>query len=246
MIDLLIRNLERFGSLSDEERCVLEEAVSGVREVGTDRDIVRDGDRPLDSKLVLDGFLCRYRLMPDGKRQIMSFLIPGDIIDLQAFLLQEMDHSIRSLTPCKLAVIPHAILREITETQPRLTRALWQCSLVEAALFRTWIANIGRNEAYQRMAHLLCEMLLRLKVVGLAKDDNCAFPITQAELGDALGLSAVHINRVLQQLRSDGLITLNGGTLTVKNWEGLRNAGQFDPDYLHLGNIAPTYGIRLG
>jgi CRP-like cAMP-binding protein len=201
---------------------------------------VRDGSRPGACTLILEGFACRYKLLPDGKRQIMSFQIPGDVCDLQSFLLERMDHAIGALEACKVGLIPHAVMREITDEHPRITRALWKDTLIESSVFREWIASIGRRPAYARIAHVMCEILLRLKAVGLADDGSCRLPITQADFADALGLSIVHVNRTLQQLRADGLISLSGSVLVVHDWQRLRKAGEFDDTYLHLKPESPS------
>jgi CRP-like cAMP-binding protein len=243
----LIRHLEQFGPLSKEEKQALEEAATRVRSVGSDLDLVSDGDRPTDCKLLLTGFACSYKLLPDGRRQIMSFQIPGDICDLQGFFLGEMDHAIGTLSAGTVAIIPHEVLLDLTETYPRIARALAQSTLVDAAIFREGMVGIGRRSAYARVAHLLCEMGLRLEAVGLNRDGSYDLPVTQAELADALGLTGVHINRTLKQLRHDGLITLRGRMVTLNDPEGLKRAGEFDPSYLHVGrtnDIGGPFNIR--
>ena len=231
----LIRSLERIGSLSDAERCVLDAAVAHTRQVGAGQDIVHEGDRPPECGLILDGFACRYKLLSAG-RQIMAFHIAGDICDLHSFLLEEMDHSIGAVTACTLGVIRHQALRTIMERHPHLTRLLWRSTLIDAAVFREWMAGIGRRSALARVAHLLCEVLVRLEAVGLAQDGVCELPLTQTDIGDALGLTNVHVNRVLQQLRGEGIITSRQSTLVVNEWERLKQTAEFVPNYLHIRN----------
>jgi len=230
----LIRSLEQFGPLSEAEKQVLGTAVSRTRQVAAGEDIVREGDRPSECCLILDGFACRYKLLSEGRRQIMSFQIPGDICDLQNFLLPEMDHSIAALSHCSIGMIPHQTIRAITESYPHLTRLLWSSTLLDAAVFREWLIGVGRRSALARVAHLFCEIMLRLEAVGLTKGGGCELPLTQTDIGDALGLTNVHVNRVLQQLRSEGLVTSRNRTLVVHNWEGLKRAAEFEPSYLHL------------
>jgi CRP-like cAMP-binding protein len=230
----LIRSLERIGSLSDAERCVLEAAVTRQRTVNAGEDIVREGDRPLDCGLVLEGFACRYKLLSAGRRQVMSFHIRGDICDLHSFPLQVMDHSIGAITACTLGVIPHQTLETIAERHPHLARLLWRSTLIDAAAFREWMAGIGRKSALGRVAHLLCEILVRLEAVGLAQDGVCELPLTQTDIADALGLTNVHVNRVLKQLRGEGMISSRGTTLRVVQWEKLKKAAEFDANYLHF------------
>src|SRR3712207_6844894 len=230
----LRRKLDNFAAFSDEEKQVLDGLIGRTKEVGADQDIVSDGERPRDANLILEGLACRYKLLEDGRRQILSFHIPGDMVDLHSFLLEEMDHSIGTLTPCKLALIPHQTLLGVIETYPRIAQALWRDTLIDAAVFREWLVGMGRRSSYERLAHLLCELLVRYKAIGLTNGNSYELPVTQTELGDALGLSLVHMNRTLQQLRADGLITSQGRTLVINDWEGLKRVAMFDPRYLHL------------
>lgn len=176
--------------------------------------------------------VCRYRTMHDGQRQIMSFHFPGDILDLSSLLLGKLDHGIGTLTPVEVAPIAHATLLGWIEQHPGLGRTLWRDTLVDAAVFREWVVNIGRRPALARTAHLLCELVTRLRAVGL-EDQAFSLPVTAVELADSTGLSVVHVNRVLQELRAKRLVESRGGTLAVLDWDGLRRAAGFDPDYLH-------------
>jgi CRP-like cAMP-binding protein len=234
--------MERLAHLTDEERRILEGLCSRTIEVPDGMDIVRQGDKPKDSNLLLQGLVCRYVHMSDGGRQIQSFHTPGDVIDAHSFLLDEMDHNIKTLTRCTLAIIPHAALVSLTETHPRIARAIWKDTLADGAIFRQWIANVGRRNAYRRVAHLICEVFIKLDAVGLAEGHTIDWPMTQAELADATGLSIVHVNRTLQDLRRANLITLERGRLTIPRWERLKEASAFDPAYLQLG--AGTDGPR--
>jgi len=170
----------------------------------------------------------------DGKRQIFSFHIPGDLPDLQSLHLKVMDHSLMTLTACKLAFISHHTVTEVLRRCPRIADIMWRDTLIDGAVFREWMLGIGRRSAYARIAHVLCEVMVKLRSVGLSDGRTCHLPITQAELGDALGLSTVHVNRSLQELRGHGLIELRTGSLTAIDWEGLKKAGEFDASYLHL------------
>ena len=164
----------------------------------------------------------------------MSFYIPGDIPDLQSLHLDVMDHNIGTLVPTRVAFIPHGAMHEVTRRYPALAAAFWRDTLIDAAIFREWIVNVGRRPAYARMAHLIAELAAKFKSVGLITDWSFELPVTQEELGDALGLSTVHVNRTLQELRGDGLIRSEGKTLFIEDWEALKRAGEFDPTYLHL------------
>ncbi len=230
----LIRKLESIAPLMPEEKAALLRLPLRLRTVATHQDIVLAGNTPSESCLIVQGFACRYILTAEGKRQILSFHIAGDIPDLQSLHIDVMDHSLATLVPSSLAFIQHDDLRSLMRSHPRLGDLLWRDTLIDAAVFRQWMVGLGRRDAYSRVAHLLCELLVRLRAVELVEDHAFTLPVTQAELGDAFGLSTVHVNRVLQDLRSDGLITLHGGSLKVLDWEGLQRAGEFDPTYLHL------------
>jgi CRP-like cAMP-binding protein len=230
----LIRKLESIAVLTDEEKAAVFDLPMHVRHIAADQDIVREGDRPAECCLVVDGFACSYKHTDEGKRQIMSFYVPGDIPDLQSLHLDTMDHSIGSLVPCKLAFIPHDRMQHVTRQHPGLAAAFWRETLIDGAIFREWVVNVGRRDARARMAHLLCELWARLRAVGLTTDNWFELPLTQAELGDAMGLSTVHVNRVFQELRGCGLVTSEGRTLIINDWEGLKRAGEFDATYLHF------------
>lgn len=242
MTNPLISKLEGVASLSESERRVLSEAAQRTRDLGPDLNVVEEGDRSTSCSLVLEGFLCRYKLLPGGRRQIIGFQIAGDLCDLTGFVLGRMDHSVATLTPTKLAVIPHKRLQEITEQFPHLARALWQETIIDASISREWLANIGRRSAYQRIAHLLCEMGFRLEAVGRSQNGHFEWPITQAEVADAMGLSHVHVNRVLKQLRAEGLIELKERAVIVRDWGRLQRTGEFKPDYLFLRRRSGNQG----
>jgi CRP-like cAMP-binding protein len=232
--DVLIRKLRSISPLSEDELQGLRGLPLAVAQVEADQDIVREGDRPSQCFFLVEGFVCRYKLTEDGRRQIFSFHTPGDVPDLQSLHLVVMDHNVKTLTPCKVAFVPHDAIAALTRQCPRIGDVLWRETLIDAAIFREWMVGIGRRSASTRIAHVLCEVFLRLKAVGLTNGYECEFPITQTEIGDALGLSTVHVNRSLQELRANGLIELRRGFLGILNWEGLKKAGEFDPTYLHL------------
>ena len=230
----LIRKLESIIDLSNEDKKALLQLPLRVRTVPADQDIVRQGDRPSECCLILDGFVCRYKILPSGKRQIMSFHTAGDMPDLQSLHLHVMDHSVGTLVPTRVAFIPHESVLDVGLRHPNLAAAFWRDTLIDAAIFREWMAGIGRRSAYQRIAHLFCEMEMRSRAVGLSNNHSYELPVTQEEIGDALGLSTVHVNRVLKELRGNGLISFKSSTVTVRDWEGLKEAGEFDPAYLHI------------
>ena len=204
----LIRKLESFETLSDQDRWALNALVPRVRQVGAGVDLISEGEKPENVHLILDGYACRYKVLADGQRQIMAYFVPGDFCDLNVFILDEMDHSIGTISACQVVGIPRIAIDEITANHPCITRAFWWCALVDEAVLREWLVNIGGREANQRIAHLLCELLARLEVVGRVTDNSFDFPFTQTDIADTMGLSNVHVNRVLRELRELGLITL--------------------------------------
>ncbi|WP_262299534.1 Crp/Fnr family transcriptional regulator [Microvirga sesbaniae] len=230
----IIRKLESIFPLTDDERQALLELPIQVTAIKEDQDVVREGDRPSRSFAILSGMTCTSKVMGDGKRQIVAFGVPGDMPDIQSLHLKVLDISVTTLTPCSLGFITHEALWDLCLRSPRIAAAFWRETLVEGAAFREWILNVGRREAYPRMAHILCELLVRLHAVGLAEDHSCDLPITQVEFADALGITAVHVNRVFQQMRADGLIETRGTRLIVPDWERLKEVGDFDETYLHL------------
>ncbi len=232
----MIRKLESIFTLTDDERRALENLPMQVVAIKADQDIVREGDRPSRSCLILSGFACTYKVTAGGKRQIVSFNLPGDIPDLQSLHLTVLDNSISTISPCRVGFIPHETLRDLCNRYPRLASAFWRETLIDAAIFREWVLNVGQREAYNRMAHVLCELLTRLRAVDLVEDHTCDLPITQGEFADALGVTNVHVNRVLQQMRADELIELKGEQLKILDWDKLKQVGEFDPTYLHLEN----------
>lgn len=234
MPNSLVLKLEQRDRLSDDEKRVLESAISRVRVVEADEDIVHEGETPSESSLLLDGFAARYKIFSNGRRQITAIHVAGDFVDLHSFLLKTMDHGVLALTPCRVAVVPHAALERITDEHPHLTRLLWLNTLIDGAIHREWLTTMGRLSATAHMAHFICELFLRLKAVGRTDGDTIHLPLTQAELGDTLGLSTVHVNRVLQELRKEGLIRWQGDALTILDWERLEKVGEFTPTYLNL------------
>lgn len=185
--------------------------------------------------LVLDGWACRYKQMPDGRRQVLSFFVPGDLCDSNVFLLDEIDHSIGAITRLRYAEIGPEDFDTMVSSSPALRRAFWWNELVAAAIAREWIVNVGQRTALERIAHLLCELFVRLRDAGLTDGDGCDFPLTQADLAEATGLTSVHVNRTIQELRRDGLIILQGRRLTIPDLGALKRAGLFNGNYLHRG-----------
>ena len=228
------RKLAHFIQLSELELAVLRSMPAQVHDVQARTDIVADGHWPEQLSLITEGFACRYKLLSEGRRQIMAFLIPGDICDLRALLLRRMDHGVAALCGCQVSQISHQGLFDIIEKYPRVGLALWRDTMLDNAIYRQWLTNVGRRSAYQRLAHLLCEVWWRLDVVGMTHGGTYELPVTQTDIGDAMGLSVVHVNRTLQHLRADGLIALQSSVVVVRDWARLQAVGEFDPAYLQL------------
>ena len=200
---------------------------------GKEAYVVREGQRTNDCSLLLKGFAFRQKILRSGSRQIVSFHIPNEFVDLQNGVLGIADHSVQSVDRCEIAIIPRTALLELATERAAVRLAMWTDTLIDASIFREWVVNVGRRDSRARIAHVLCELALRLERAGQGYDSRLDFPVTQEQLADATGLTAVHTNRTLQSLRKDGLIELTGRSLKVLDWEGLRDAGDFDELYLH-------------
>ena len=234
----LVRKLEGFTALSDTDRALLERISAEARLFGPRVDLVREGDKPDGVLLVMEGIACRHKHRGNGARQIMAYLLPGDLGDLDVALLKKMDHTITTLSTCKVVRIAPETVADILQHHPAVARALRMSTLVDEATLREWLVNVGCRSAIERIAHLFCELLVRLQVVGLATDNSYTLPLTQLDLADTTGMSNVHVNRSLQELRRQGLIELKGGRLTILNLPRLRAAAEFKANYLHLGDQA--------
>ncbi|KAB1080595.1 Crp/Fnr family transcriptional regulator [Methylobacterium soli] len=236
MQDALTRKLESFEELTNEDRGALNALTLKVRQVRARTDLIHEGDAPDTVHLILDGYACRYKVLADGQRQIMAYLVPGDFCDLNVFILDQMDHSIGTITACQAVDIPRQAIEAITADHPRVTRALWWCALVDEAVLREWLVNLGSRPANHRIAHLLCELLLRLEAVGRVTSNSYDFPFTQSDIADTMGLSNVHVNRTIRELRELGLVALKHRTVTILDVERLKAYCGFNPNYLHLRN----------
>ena len=234
MIDALLSKLRARDRLSAEEEAAVRDAIGEVREVPADRTIIRSGDELSSSTLLIEGLLCRYKDLRDGSRQICELHVAGDFADLHSFTLKRLDHNIMTLTPCRIALAPHARLEAITRDFPHLTRLFWFSTNLDAAIHREWMLSLGRRSALARVAHFFCEMQVRLGLVGLADAGGYALALTQTDLAECLGLTPIHVNRTLKQLREKGLVEFRRGRVTIGDRDGLRRIAEFDPAYLHL------------
>lgn len=232
----LVLKLKRFAALSEAEI----DAVCGLsgqkRGVDAGCDVIRQGDKPPTVALILEGLACRYKLTEAGERQIVGIMVPGDLCDLHAFLLDKMDHSIAALTNLTLTYISREKLIHLFDTEPRITRALWWGTLVDESTLREWLMNVATRSSYERLAHLLSELCMRLETVGLATPEGCDIPIRQTDLADAVGLGRQNVNSSLAKLQEEGLVDLRRGGIRVLDVNGMRAAGQFNQHYLHVQN----------
>jgi CRP-like cAMP-binding protein len=234
----LTRKLSHFAPLSPTDHLVLDRLTGEEERFAADVDIVTEGMAPRSVFVLIEGMAIRYRWLPDGGRQIMTFLIPGDMCDLHVFLLKAMDHSIRTITPARVAPVSRDSMMDMFTRHPRISAALWWSSLQEEAMLRERIVSLGRRDARGRIAYLLCELLWRHKAVGLTNGEVFQLPLTQTELGDTLGLTPVHVNRILKEFRASGLITMERHMLNLLNLAGLQAIAGFDKEYLQLGGAS--------
>ena len=241
----LILKLDRAGVLNDPDRAILQQISSKSRKIDAHQDLIREGDRPENVLLVMEGFAYRYKIVEDGRRQIMAFLVPGDFCDLHVAILGRMDHNIgTAATGCSVVEIPRATIDELTANHPRITRALWWATLTDEGTLREWLVNMGQREADKQMAHLFCELLVRLQVVECVSRDTFVFPCSQADLADVLGITTVHVNRVLRELRTEGLLQFKSKQVSIPNLERLKEFAEFNPNYLHLTpRVAASNGL---
>jgi CRP-like cAMP-binding protein len=242
MADPLVARLELFEPLSPEDMEALATLTERAILCGKRKDILREGDPAGSLYLMRKGWACRYTILPGDRRQIISFVIPGDLCNDHALLFHRMEHSIAALTPCEVGVIPPDRFLQVLTAHPRISRALYWSNLVMESVLRERIVTLGRRSATQRIAHLFCELLLRLRAAGLAKNHSYDLPLTQADIADTLGLNHVHVNRVIRTMRKLGLIKLRGHVLEIPNWDDLTALGEFDPRHLN-GFVRPVERI---
>jgi CRP-like cAMP-binding protein len=228
-----LRKLEKRVSLSVEDRAAFLSMPYGIKELNYGSYLVRERDKIKNCCILLSGFAFRNKIVGNGGRQILSIHIPGDIVDIQHAMLGIADHNIQMLTTGEVALVPAAAVKEIAFEHPAIGHALWLETLIDGAIFREWITNVGRRDARTRIAHLLCEFTVRLHAAGLTEGHRYELPMTQEQLGDATGLTAVHVNRTMQSLRSAGLISSDKRSITIEDWKALTTVGDFDTAYLH-------------
>jgi CRP-like cAMP-binding protein len=234
MIEAHLLKLRRRDDVSPAEEAIIRSLIGEVRKVPADKVVIRAGEELHESLLLVDGWLARARDLAEGQRQITELHLPGDFADLHSFTLKRLEHNVISLTPCTIAAVPHERLLRVSEEQPHLTRLFWFSTNLDAAIHREWAVSLGRRPALARIAHLFCELFERLQIVGHVSGNSYAFPLTQAELAECLGLTAVHINRTLQELRARKLLAFENRQVTLLDTDQLKEVAEFDPAYLYL------------
>jgi CRP-like cAMP-binding protein len=245
----MIRRIGRFAALSHYDREALRALPHSLRTCSAGQYLVRDGDEPDHCCLLVSGFAYRHKITGEGARQIISIHMPSEFVDLQNVFLDLSDHNVQCLTEAEIAFIPRGAVREVAMASPAIGRALWIETLIDASIFREWVVNVGRRDSRARVAHLLCEFSLRLEAAGLATDHCYELPMTQEQIADTVGLTPVHVNRVLRQLGEEGLIERDRRSIRIVDWRRMRDAGDFGERYLHqqlagLASASPAIAAR--
>ena len=242
-LSIMLRKLKLWVPLDPADEAALLGLRHSIDTVPRGRTIIAEGDIVAHCWLVLAGFCVRYKTVGDGGRQIVSIHMKGDLVDLQNAIIGEADHSVQTLTACKMAKIPIGAIHELTNSRPKIKDAMWHDTLVDGSIYREWVANVGRRDAHTRIAHLLCEFALKLEAVSLGEQLDYELPMTQDELADATGLTAVHVNRILKELTREGLINrMSARSIVIGDWQKLAAAGDFNRAYLHLGPTKRSKG----
>lgn len=233
MDNRFIDKLSKFGALDHNDLAFLAAATSDPRSVPQRHDLIREGDRPGPVFVMLEGWACRYKILPSGTRQVLAFLMPGDSCDHRIGLLAEMDHSIQTITPAVVATIAQEDMDALMDANQRIAKAIYIAQLVDEGTLRAWITSMGRRTSIERVAHLMCELYLRARNIGLTTETQLSLPLSQSLLADSLGMTAVHLNRVLKELRLSGAMSLQRGSLLITDAAKLVQIAGFDENYLH-------------
>ena len=235
-----MRRLAARGPLDEQDRAAIRALQFTRRTLEPAGYLVREGEPPENCALLLSGFAYRHKVTGDGERQIMAFHMRGEFLDLQNSFLEVADHNVQALTRCEVATVPVSELSQLAYDRPQVGRAMWIETLIDAAIFREWIVNVGRRDSISRISHLLCEFALRLEAAGLGDEHRYEMPMTQEQIADCTGLTPVHVNRVLKELGRMGLIERNKRAVSIVDWERLQHIGDFNTRYLHLEAGGPT------
>lgn len=230
---LWLRRLETRSALTDFDRETVMDLPGQIRRYASSRDVVRLGERTQHSCLVVDGIIARFGQTSEGHRQLTALYIPGDMADLHSAVLPVVTSPLQSTVSATIYAIPHDVIRRASERSTTLARAFWRDCVADAQIASEWLLNVGRRGALAKVAHLLCELSCRYAAIGLPHREF-ALNLTQTHVGEALGLTGVHVNRMMRTLRDRGLIGTEGIMLRILDWKGLAGVGDFDPGYLHL------------
>lgn len=228
-----IEKLRGFGPLGETESEALIAVLGSPKKIAAKKDLIREGDRPGPMFVMLEGWACRYKILPNGGRQIVGYLMPGDNCDLNVGLLAEMDHSIQTVTTALVATIDRTTIDDVMDHHPKVAKALYLAQLVDEGTMRAWITSMGRRSSIERVAHLICELYLRARNIGLTDSSQLDLPLSQLMVADSLGMTPVHLNRVLRELRKSGAMTLKRGSLIIIDPVALIQIAGFDENYLH-------------
>ncbi|MDN4633793.1 Crp/Fnr family transcriptional regulator [Sphingomonas sp. PsM26] len=233
MTNRFVQKMSGMVDLTARDVAALEVVTSRPRRYAARKDLIREGDETGPMLVVLEGWLCRYKILPNGSRQIMAFMMPGDACDLHIKLLAAMDHSIQAVAPSLVATVSRTEMQSMMDEHPNIARAMYTAQLVDEGIMRAWIVSMGRRSSAERVAHLICELYLRARNIGLTHDGDFSLPMSQVILADALGMTPVHINRVLKELRLAGAMALKRGSVTIIDPVKLVQIAGFDDNYLH-------------
>lgn len=232
-VELMLAKLTRLGGLDQQDRAAIGSLRFRVQQVPAGKLLVRTGDVPSECCVLVEGYACRHKSTSSGGRQIVSFHLPGDILDVQHLQLERADHDVETITAATIAWVPASELRELLRTRPKINDALWRDALIDASIFREWVLNVGRRNAESRIAHMLCEFATRREAAGLGSPERFDLPMSQHQIADATGLTVVHVNRTLQALAASGVIERRGREIRIADWPRMREVADFDPAYLH-------------
>lgn len=233
MSNRFVEKLRSYAPLCEDDMARLSTATARPRRLDPKHDLIREGDRPGPVFVVLEGWACRYKILPNGTRQVLAYLMPGDCCDLHIGLLSEMDHSIQTITAASVVAIDREDMDTILDDCPRVARAMYISQLVDEGTMRAWITSMGRRASIERVAHLMCELYLRARNIGITEGETFALPLSQLLLADSLGMTPVHLNRVIKELRGRGVMELKRGSVVLKDLPRLVNIAGFDDNYLH-------------
>lgn len=236
------KRLSQRASLTEDDVAAIVALPFNTRHVRANTYLVREGEPPRPHcALVVEGLAFRHKLTAEGARQIVSMHLKGDLLDLQHLFLNIADHSAQALTELKIAEVDREALQQIALDRPGVGRALWVEGLVDASIYREWVLNVGRRDARSRIAHILCELAVRMRAAGVVGSERFELPMTQEQIGDATGLTSVHVNRTIKALAAEGIIDHSGRWIAIRDWNDIREVGDFNPLYLHLDQVAPHF-----